>query len=352
MSTGIEALAQGAPLDWAAVGGYLARHGMRLDVSPPPRQFAGGLANRNYLIHVDGGAVVLRRPPDGDLPAGSHDMAREHRILSRLCTALAFVPRGILLCEDRGVIGVPFQIIEYRAGRTVRATLPDDLADRPGVGERLTEVVLGTLAALHAVEPASVGLDDLGKPAGFLGRAVAGWRRRGQAVAYEACATLLAEVGAWLERDQVPDGPPALLHNDFKLDNMILSPADLSAVAVVDWDQGTRGDPLFDLGTLMSYWAQPDDPPAMRDLGQMPTIAPGFPDRSAAVARYAALTGRDVSAFRFHRVLAMYKTSIIFLQLGHRFRTGETDDARYADLSARGVGLLEFTHEVARGRAF
>jgi aminoglycoside phosphotransferase (APT) family kinase protein len=352
MSTEVEALSAGAPLDWDAVGAYLATRGMRLDAVPAPRQFAGGLANRNYLIHIDGAPAVLRRPPDGDLPAGSHDMAREHRILSRLSTALPFVPRGMVLCEDRGVIGVPFQIIEYRAGRTVRATLPDDLKDRPGVGERLTEVVLGTLAALHAVDPAAVGLDDLGKPAGFLGRAVAGWRKRGAAVAYEDCATLLAELGAWLEREQVPDGAPALLHNDFKLDNMILSPADLSAVAVVDWDQGTRGDPLFDLGTLMSYWAQPDDPPAMRDLGQMPTTAPGFPDRAAAVSRYAALTGRDVSAFRFHRVLGMYKTSIIFLQLGHRFRTGETDDPRYADLSARGVGLLAFTHEIAQGRAF
>jgi aminoglycoside phosphotransferase (APT) family kinase protein len=350
MST--ETLSQGAPLDWAAVGAHLAGLGMRLDAAPPPRQFAGGLANRNYLIHVDGAPAVLRRPPDGELPAGSHDMAREHRILSRLSKALPFVPRGLLLCEDRAVIGVPFQIIEYREGRVVRGTLPDDLRDQPGVGARLTEVVLGTLAALHTADPASVGLDDLGKPAGFLGRAVSGWRRRGAAVAYDACAALLAELGAWLEREQVPDGPAALLHNDFKLDNMILSPADLAAVAVVDWDQGTRGDALFDLGTLMSYWAQPDDPPAMRDLGQMPTAAPGFPDRATAVARYAALTGRDVSAFRFHRVLGMYKTSIIFLQLGHRFRTGETDDPRYADLSARGVGLLEFAQEIARGRAF
>lgn len=350
--TDIESLAQGAPLDWDAVGAHLAAHGIRLDRDPPPRQFAGGLANRNYLIHLDGAPAVLRRPPDGVLPAGSHDMAREHRILSRLCRALPFVPRGIHLCEDRAVIGVPFQIIEYRAGRVVRATLPDDLAGRPEVGERLTEVVLGTLAALHGVDPASVGLDDLGRPAGFLGRAVAGWRKRGAAVAYDACAGLLDEIGTWLDREIVPDGAPALLHNDFKLDNMILSPDDLSAVAVVDWDQGTRGDPLFDLATLMSYWAQPDDPPAMRDLGQMPTTAPGFPGRAEAVARYAALTGRDVSDFRFHRVLAMYKTSIIFLQLGHRHRTGETDDPRYAGLSDRGVGLLAFTHDIAQGRAF
>jgi aminoglycoside phosphotransferase (APT) family kinase protein len=347
-------LAEAAPLDWAAVGAHLAAHGLRLETDPPPRQFAGGLANRNYLVRIDGMPAVLRRPPDGDLPAGSHDMVREHRILSRLCKAVAFVPRGIHLCEDRTVIGVPFQIIEYRAGRVLRAsaTLPDDLRGRADVPPRLAETVLTTLAALHAVDPDAVGLGDLGRPAGFLGRAVAGWRRRGAAVAYDASATLLAELGAWLEQAQAPDGAPALLHNDFKLDNMILDPQTLAAVAVVDWDQGTRGDALFDLATLLSYWAQPEDPPAMRDLGQMPTIEPGFPDRAAAVARYAALTGRDVSDLRFHRVLAMYKTAIIFLQLGHRFRTGETTDARYAGLSARGVGLLEFAQDIAQGRAF
>lgn len=177
--------------------------------------------------------------------------------------------------------------------------------------------------------------------------AIAGWRpwKRGR-------NSLHADVGAWLERHLVPDGPPALLHNDFKLDNIILSPADLSAVAVVDWDQGTRGDPLFDFATLLSYWTEADDPPAAHDMAQMPTVEAGFPPRAEAVARYGAITGRDMSGFRFHRVLAMYKLSVIFLQLGHRYRTGATADPRYAGLTGIGTGLLEFTHDIAHGRAF
>ena len=341
-----------APLDWGAVRDHLASRGLRLDDTPPPAQFRGGLANLNYLIGVDGAPAVLRRPPAGELPVGAHDMAREHRILSRLADALRFVPRSLVLCEDKSVVGVPFQVLEFRRGITVRRALPAGLAGRPEVGARLSEVVLETMAAIHAVDPASIGLGELGRPEGFLARAVAGWHKRGVAVQDEVSAPLIAEVHDWLERHAVPDGAPALLHNDFKLDNMILDPADLSAVGVVDWDQGTRGDPLFDLATTISYWTEPDDPPALHEMGQMPTAEPGFITRRQAVQRYAALTGRDLSDFRFHRALGMFKTCVIFLQLGHRHRTGQTSDPRYAGLTAMANGLLEFTHDITRDRAF
>ena len=145
------------------------RHGLRLDRDPPPRQFAGGLANLNYLIHLDGKPAVLRRPPLGELPAGAYDMAREFRILSRLPDALPFVPRGLFLGADAGVIGAQFQIIEYRPGLVIREHIPPELAGRPEVGARLSQVLLETLAAIHAVDAAAVGLGDLGRPAGFLG---------------------------------------------------------------------------------------------------------------------------------------------------------------------------------------
>jgi len=339
-------------IDWAAVRAHLAAHGLQLNMDPPPRQFSGGLANVNYLIHLDGKPYVLRRPPAGELPAGAHDMAREHRILSRLADALDFVPRSVFLCDDVSVIGVKFQILEYRAGLVVRATLPPVLRDRPEVGPRLAQVLLETLSALHAVDPATVGLDDLGRPDGFLARAVAGWRKRGAAVQYDANEILLRDLGAWLEVHLVPDGPASLLHNDFKLDNMILDPKDLHAVGVVDWDQGTRGDPLFDFATLLSYWTEADDHPALHDMAQMPSVEAGFPPRTEAVKMYAAMTGRDVSDFKFYRVLALYKLAVIFLQLGHRYRIGQTTDALYQHLSRIGSGILEFTQDVVADRIF
>ena len=340
------------PLDWNAVRGHLAAHGMRLDAEPPPRQFAGGLANLNYLIQLDGKPAVLRRPPLGELPAGAYDMAREHRILSRLPDTLPFVPRGLHLCSDTGVIGVQFQIIEFRPGLVIREHMPPELAGRPEVGARLSQVLLETLAAIHAVDTEAVGLNDLGRPAGFLARAVEGWRKRGLAAMEPGTDALHAGLGAWLERHRVPDGPPALLHNDFKLNNMILDPRDLSPVAVVDWDQGTRGDALFDFATLLSYWVHADDPPALHDMAQMPAVEAGLIPRQQALASYAALSGRDVSDFLFHRVLAMYKLGVIFLQLGYRYRSGATTEPRYAGLTAIGTGILEFAHEIAQGRAF
>jgi aminoglycoside phosphotransferase (APT) family kinase protein len=343
---------QSIPLDWAAVRAYLARNGLRLDDDPPPRQFAGGLANLNYLIHLDGRPAVLRRPPLGELPAGAYDMTREFRILSRLPDALPFVPRGLFLGADASVIGVQFQIIEYRPGLVIREHIPPELAGRPEVGARLSQVLLETLAAIHAVDAEAVGLEDLGRPAGFLARGVSGWRRRGLAALEEGSEALHAELGDWLERHLVPDGAPALLHNDFKLNNVILDPRDLSPVAVVDWDQGTRGDPLFDFATLLSYWVHEDDPPALHDMAQMPADEGGFFPREQAVADYAALSRRDMSDFLFHRVLAMYKLGVIFLQLGLRWRSGATTEPRYAGLTAIGTGIVEFAHEIARGRAF
>jgi aminoglycoside phosphotransferase (APT) family kinase protein len=348
----VRSVEQSVPLDWSAIRSHLAARGLRLDSDPPPRQFAGGLANLNYLIHLDGRPAVLRRPPLGELPAGAYDMAREFRILSRLPDALPFVPRGLFLCTDPSVIGAQFQIIEYRPGLVIREHIPQELAGRPEVGARLSQVLLETMAAIHAVDTGTVGLDDLGRPAGFLARAVAGWRKRGTAALEEGTEALHAELGAWLEAHRVPDGVPALLHNDFKLNNIILDPRDLSPVAVVDWDQGTRGDPLFDFATLLSYWVQVEDPPALHDMAQMPADEGGFWPREEAVASYAALSGRDMSGFLFHRVLAMYKLGVIFLQLGHRWRSGATSEARYAGLTAIGTGIVEFAHEIAQGRAF
>ena len=348
----LRSVAESVPLDWTAVRTHLAAHGMRLDADPPPRQFAGGLANLNYLIYLDGKPAVLRRPPMGELPAGAYDMAREHRILSRLHTALPFVPRGLHLCDDPSVIGQRFQIVEYRSGLVIREHMPPDLAGRKDVGARLSQVLLETMAAIHAVDTKAVGLDDLGRPDGFLARAVSGWNKRGWAAREDGTDSLHLDVSAWLEKHIVPDGKPALLHNDFKLNNMILNPADFSPVAVVDWDQGTRGDPLFDFATLLSYWIHADDPWAMHDMEQMPADEACLCPRQEAVAAYARITGRDVSDFLFHRVLAMYKLSVIFLQLGLRYRSGVTTEPRYAPLTAIGTGILEFTHEIAEGRAF
>lgn len=342
-------------LDVTRVAAHLSEHGMRLDPDFEPRRLSGGLANINYLVSVDGIPVVLRRPPAGELPPGAHDMAREHKILSRLWQAFPLAPRSRHLCEDRSVIGVPFQLIDYRAGIVLRGdTVPAEQVAED-LGERLTNMLVGTLADFHKVDAKDVGLGEFGRPAGFLARGVAGWVKRADGLAEAGgVSPLVREVGDWLSDRiaDVPDRVPTLLHNDFKLNNMILDPADLSPVAVIDWDMGSRGDPAFDLATLLSYWTEPGDPDCMHRMAQSPSGRYPFPDRAAVVDRYAGLTDFDRTGFTAVRVLCLFKLGIVFLQLHQRWREGALGDDSYAAFQPLGIELVEFSRDVARGRYF
>lgn len=340
------------PIDRARLAAHLERIGMPLDPDAPILQFGTGLANVNYRLIAGGRPIVLRRPPDGDLPPGAHDMAREHRILSRLWQALALAPRSFHLCEDRAVLGVPFQLIEYRPGLVIKGDDQSRFADHPALAAAAGRMLVETLVAIHRVDTAAVGLDDLGRPEGFVARAVTGWRgRAGRLELAPDIRLLVAEVGAWLEGRRTADRPPVLLHSDFKLDNVIVEPVTLAPVAVVDWDMGTRGDPLFDLATLLSYWTEAGDPPVMHALKQLPTAAPGFPRRSEVVETYARMTGHDVSDYPVLRVLAMFKLAVVLLQLHALWRRGAAKGDAYAGLADTARDLLDLTRDAAAGRA-
>lgn len=338
--------------DWTALAAHLDEHGFRFDPKiDTPRQFSGGFGNLNYLVQVDGAPMVLRRPPMGDIPPGANDMKREHRILSRLGRAFSLAPKSVHYSPNKEILGNHFLIMEYRAGLCVGGAWPAFLAGRDDIGAALGDMLVDTLVAFHAVKPEDVGLDDFGRPNGFLQRAVAGWRQRMEMSCDDAPPVAGVAVADWLAANQVPDGPPTLLHNDFKLDNVLLDPKTLAPVAVLDWDQGTRGDPLFDLATLLSYWTEADDPPAMHGLAQMPSAGNGFPMRNEIVKRYAERSGRDVSNFLFHRVLAMFKLGVIFMQIYAQYRRGTSRDERFKRFGDLTNGLMAFAHEVSQGRA-
>lgn len=342
---------QTVPLDWARLRRYLAGLGHELDLSEMPRQFAGGLANLNYLIRLDGQPCVLRRPPPGPLPPGANDMAREHRVLSsRLWLRFPQAPRSLLYCVDPDVLGAHFLVMEYRPGLTIGADLPPWLDSRVA-GPRLARTLVDLLVQLHGTDAAEVGLDHLGKPEGFLFRAIEGWTRRAEALDGAAPRIAVRELSQWLRTHCPPDARPTLLHCDFKLDNIVLDPETLRPRAVLDWDMATRGHPLFDLATLLSYWTEPGDPDAVRELRQMPTTAPGFPSRAQVAEAYRRGTGCDLSDLPFHRVLAMFKLGVVFLQLHARFLAGATTEPRYARFGHIGRSILDFTHDIARGRA-
>lgn len=301
--------------------------------TPAVAQFGGGKANLTYLLTFpDGSELVLRRPPLGPVAKGAHDMSREYRVLSRLWRSFDKAPRAVAYCEDESVIGSDFFLMERRDGVVVRGSIPD----RFGGGEdaaatrKLSEVVIDTLAELHAVNPATCGLDDLGHPEGFLTRQVEGWRGRWEKARHED-NQLADEVGQWLADHLPPESAPTLLHNDWRLDNMAVAYDDPGrCVAVYDWDMTTRGDPLADVGTLMGSWFDPGEAPG--ELSMMPTQSPGWLDRTSAVSRYAEKSGRDISQVGWHLVFGAWKLAIILQQIFIRWERGQTQDERFSNL--------------------
>ena len=344
------------PQNWKNLESYLARQGFDFCADPPPQQFIGGFGNLNFMIMLDGVRHVLRRPPLGPLPPGANDMAREFRVTSRLWKQFPLAPKGILLCKDTEVLGAPFLIMQYRPGAVIHMELPEHLHD---MTTSLSKMIIEVLAEFQSVDPARVGLDDLGSPEGFLERAVKGWINRYYVAAEDVYRNRKSPASVkiiikWLTDQPVPDAGHTLLHNDFKLNNIVLDSKDyITPIALLDWDMCTRGDPLFDFATLLSYWVEPGDPPALNKVGQMPTsTTPGWMNRREIADYYAQVSGRDLSDIHYYRVLTAFKHCIIFMQIYARFCRGTTTDPRIAELGPALDSLFEFTHDIVKGRFF
>lgn len=293
-------------------------------------RFPGGKANLTYLVRSGTAEVVVRRPPFGDLPRGAHDMVREHRAVAALAPHLPFVPRPLLLCDDPDVIGAPFFVMERLHGVVLRERWPDG-GGGPQVRARLSAAFLDVVVDLHAVDAVAVGLSDLGRPDGFMARQIAGWGQRGGETVDPADAARAGRVFAWLASRPASAQPPTVVHNDLKLDNVLLEAGDLSSiVALLDWDMCTRGDPLADLGTLLAYWAEPDDDPAMYGGYLPPTHLPGFARRLDLCEAYAQRTGRDLGDLRTYAVFGLAKVAVLCQQLLRRYEVGQSDDERLA----------------------
>lgn len=298
------------------------------------RQFGGGMANLTYLLDYGDQQYVLRRPPLGPVAAGAHDMSREFQALSKLWRAFPPAPRAYLHCTDTSVIGAAFFVMERREGLVVRGRLPAEYRAAPEAGRKLSEALVDTLADFHAVDYKHIGLDNLGRPEGFIARQITGWYKRWEAAKHKDLPAM-EQVYTWLCDYKPPAGPPTLVHNDYKLDNAMFASDDPGRlVAIFDWDMCTLGDPLSDLGALLTYWSEPSDPPYLKMVTglMMPVGQTDFLSRDELIARYAARSGRDLSQVHFYHALGLFRLVVIMAQIYIRYLRGQTQDQRFEAL--------------------
>lgn len=308
-----------------------------------------GHSNETFFVRRSGHEWVLRRPPVGAFLPTAHDVLREHRVLSALEGQGVRAPSAVLACEDRSVIGAAFYLMEKVEGVVVRDRLPGWLGEpsRRRVGEELIDA----LAELHAVDWRAVDLEGWGRPAGYLERQLRRWS--GQLELTLPLTRPLPEleaVGAWLRERRPESGPATIVQGDYKLDNVVLAPREARLVAILDWEMSTIGDPLADLGWMLSFWREPDDPEdvVLADHTEV-TRLPGFSSRAQLVERYRERTGRRASDLTWYTALAIWKLAILLEGSYARHLSGATDDPFFAELERGVPALARRALVVARG---
>jgi aminoglycoside phosphotransferase (APT) family kinase protein len=314
------------------------------------RQFGGGAANLTYLLDYGTHEYVLRRGPLGPVAATAHDMHREYRVLSVLYEVFSKAPRAFLYHDDPEIAGAPFLVMERKRGVVVRREMPPIFAEMDGAARRMCEALVDSLANFHAVDYEAIGLGELGKPKGFITRQIKGWYKRWGNAKHEEVPEM-DQVYAWLKENEPEHQASSLIHNDYKLDNAILSPDDPGEiVAILDWDMCTLGDPLSDLGALLGYWSEPDDPPYAQMMAMMPTGDLGFSTRSELVQRYAEKSGRSVEHINFYFALSLFRITVIVAQIYIRYLRGQTQDERFAFFEGAIPVFARAAEDVAAGR--
>jgi aminoglycoside phosphotransferase (APT) family kinase protein len=332
---------QGEELDLKVVEGYLKDTIPGLSGDLVVEQFPSGFSNLTYLIKVGETDLVLRRPPFGRKAKSAHDMGREYRILSALNPVFPYCPRPLVYTEEETVMGCPFYVMERIPGIILRKHLPKGLQYTPAQMRTLCENLLDVQYELHSIDYKAIGLESFGKPEGYVKRQVEGWIQRYRA-AHTPDAPTFEPVMQWLQDNMPPDyEKPAIIHNDYKFDNVVLDPDNpLKIIGVLDWEMATIGDPLMDLGNSLGYWVQADDPPEVQAAGMLPTNLPGALTRAGMVQRYADKAGISIDSFDYYLFFGFFRIAVILQQIYYRYYHGQTKDERFK-LLIFGVHIID-----------
>jgi aminoglycoside phosphotransferase (APT) family kinase protein len=299
-----------------------------------------GHSNEVHLVHFDGKSWALRRPPRGPLLPTAHDVLREYRVLKALQETDVPIPRVYAVCEDARYIGAPFYLMEYVTGEVIRADGNPNSITTPEQRRVVSQAMIDVLVTLQSVDWRAVGLEGFGRPDGYLARQLKRWTDQlERTVPHTRPLPVMARVQDWLSA-HIPESPPAtIVHGDFKLDNVMWRVEERPRVAAIfDWEMSTIGDPLADLGWMLTYWP---DPEGRGDIPAGMGAAPGYLTRRAMVARYEAKSGRAMRHFTFYEVLALFKLAIIMEGSYARLLHGQADDPLFAGMKERVPALAD-----------
>ncbi len=310
-------------------------------------QYKDGYSNLTYLVRAGTREMVLRRPPFGKKAKSAHDMSREYRVLEAIKPLFNYCPEPLLYSEDTGVMDAPFYLMERIKGTILRKDIPEDIALSPGDVPKLCERLIDVLCELHSLDYKKAGLEDFGKPEGYVRRQVEGWSRRYRDAKTED-APDYERVMQWLFDNMPMDcETPCLIHNDYRFDNVVLHPDDpLNIIGVLDWEMTTIGDPLMDLGNSLAYWTERKDPGELQLMRVSPTIAEGMLTRKEVADLYMKKIGRTLESFDFYYCFGLFRVAVICQQIYYRYYHGQTRDERFGALISA-VRLFEnLAHKV------
>jgi aminoglycoside phosphotransferase (APT) family kinase protein len=329
MDSEADRIRSGEELDEQALSDYLrprfpACSGLEIT------QFPAGSSNLTYLIKCGAEEFVLRRPPFGNTVKTAHDMRREFEVLSKLAPVYAAAPKPFLFCDDASVIGSDFYLMERRRGVIIRGKSRDALVNSSELQRAVCKSFVVNLADLHALDYAAAGLGDLGHPEGYCRRQVEGWTKRYFAAKTDEHPELENAI-TWLGQNIPIESGAALVHNDYKFDNIMLDPDDLTRItAVLDWEMVTIGDPLMDLGTTLGYWMSHDAGEVMLNMPFNPRVLMQNITRKELVEMYERASGRDALDMLFYYVFGTFKVAVIAQQIYARYVKGFTRDPRFS----------------------
>lgn len=335
-----QSVRKGEELDEGALLQYLRHHIPGLEGELEVKQFSGGASNLTYLLRVGEQEMVMRRPPFGAKIKSAHDMGREHKVLAALSKGYDKAPNPLVYCDDESVIGAPFYVMKRVEGVILRQDMGKELP--PELVGDIASSLLDSLVELHQLDYVDVGLADLGRPEGYIKRQIDGWSRRYQNAKTEDQPEI-EYVGRWLDERQPKESGSALIHNDYKHDNVILDAHDLNEVkAILDWEMCTLGDPLMDLGTSLSYWMNPDDPQLFKKSFVNPSVLDGNPTREGLLQMYCEKSGFEVDQPVFYYAFGLWKTAVVLQQIYYRYQRGHTQDPRFAqfNVAVKGFGVM------------